>query len=309
MKFAVGRLPFLFCVALAAGIAGLGLRLALGPGAASRSSGAEDPGKDTDPAWVEPRMPPPTANPAAGRVPAVDDLRALPQVDQILWVDGLPPGPELTAAECGALLAVLRASDLLAVVRNNAANRLVARRPLDPTVAEAFMAMYRDEGEDPVWRDYCVQFVAESVPALAGDRRVTAVAFLRGVAREDASTIGATALLQEDRLVREGTIDPAPDYGRVLGDRLADSATPGVVRHTLLALIGQGGHREHLPLVRRHLAEPANDDVKRGALYAIGVLGDVADLPAVERYLADPNPGVARAAAAARDRLRLGTQP
>jgi hypothetical protein len=240
---------------------------------------------------------------ARGRIPSIEELVLLNGEGQILWVDSLPKGAELSHEEVVSLMSVMRSPQLLPVVRNNIANRLVERRPVDPYLATVFVQMYENGQEDEVWRDYCIQFLSVLVEGLGRDDGSEALSDLREIGRKDISTVGATALLQEARLVRNGVVPEAEDFSDLLSQRLADVETTGVVRHTLLALIGEDSRVEHLQLVREALESTGSDDATRGALYAIGRIGDHSDVPMVEALLDYPNGAVVMAAKAALDNL------
>ena len=102
-----------------------------------------------------------------GDLPYVDLIGAAP-IDQIQTVDALPGGNQLSDEEVAGLMRVMSTKGVLPVARNNIANRLVARRPLNPELWSHFAAMYDDPEEDPVWRDYSIQFLAVTIEGSGG---------------------------------------------------------------------------------------------------------------------------------------------
>lgn len=236
------------------------------------------------------------------------DLAALP-VDRLLpLVDSLPAkGDALTADERAGLRVIMLTKGVEPVIRNNIANRLVDRVKPDPDLWRDFAASYADAGEDAVWRDYSVQFLSLSI-ASAGDKQAAAGKLL-AIARDDRTTIGATALLHVVRLAGEGVIERPADLNVLISSRITAKDAPDPVRHTAFALVGEEKITDLLPLVRQELQKPAGDDAKRGALFALGKLGGAADIALVEPYAKDRNGAVVLAADAALKRLRNVSAP
>lgn len=238
-----------------------------------------------------------------GRFPTKEVVQGWDEERQIAWSDTLPRADAVSEAEVEALFGLLECVDLHPVVRNNVANFMLTCDKALELMPARLCAMYANPKEDSVWRDYCVQFLGSAIEALAADERTDVAAELRSIGRNDHGSIGATALVQEGRLVQEGVLVAASDWSTALASRVSDPASPGIVRQTVYALIGQHGCREHLPLLRQELVRPLDDDAKRGALYALGVLGNPEDLTIIRPYVDDANPAVAAVAAAALQRL------
>ena len=243
--------------------------------------------------------------PAAARDLPFADLIPLP-VDRLLKViDGLPGGDALTPLQRAGLATVMATRGVEPVIRNNIANRLTGMTHPDPDLWRRFLAMYQDPAEDEVWRDYSVQFLALSLPA--ADDRDAALAALTAIAEQDRGTIGTTALLHLVRLANDGTVLRPATLAALAVARLQDPATPDPSRHVALALIGQEGWREHLPLVRAALDQHPGPDAARGALYTLGVLGDGSDAAVIRAWTAATHPAVAQAAEVAVQRLAART--
>ena len=58
------------------------------------------------------------------------------------------------------------------VTRNNMANALVWQENPDPNLHRLFIRMLEDKDEDPVWRDYCLQFLSECLRSSSGPELV-----------------------------------------------------------------------------------------------------------------------------------------
>jgi hypothetical protein len=222
-------------------------------------------------------------------------------------VDGLPPGDALTADELAGLSQVMRQTTADPLIRNNIANRLVDRSAVEPGLWRDFAAMQADTAEEAVWRDYSIQFLALALPA--ADDRPAAAARLLDIARQDAGTMGTTALIQLARLARTGVIARPADLADLIVARARDRRVDDPVRHTAFALLGEEGLRDHLPLVRAELADPAGPDATRGALFALGRLGEAADAALLDPFCRSANGAIAEAARRAQARLREPRSP
>ncbi|TVR16400.1 MAG: hypothetical protein EA401_01430 [Planctomycetota bacterium] len=231
------------------------------------------------------------------------ELRFLPPLEQLSAVDALSRGDRLRGEQAQGLRAVVADAGVIDVVRNNAANRLIQRAE-DGALWQFFAAMHDDQEEGPVWRDYSLQFLAMSVPF--ADDPAAAMGALARVASEAPEEFAGTALLHLARLGDAGVEVPPGLIETVISERLQRDDTPDALRHTCLALIGEGNRRDVLPLARKELArDDAGVEALRGALYSLGRLGDADDAQLVQSFLSHAHPGVVRAAEAAHQRLEV----
>ncbi|MFM2089810.1 MAG: hypothetical protein RLZZ127_299 [Planctomycetota bacterium] len=229
------------------------------------------------------------------------DLINLPVHRLLERIDGLPGADDLSPLQRSGLATLMATRGIEPVIRNNIANRLVGAADADPALWRTFLAMAQDPAEDEVWRDYAIQFLALATPR-ADDRAAAGAALLR-IATDDPGTRGTTALLHLVRLGREGILDRPASLPALVASRIQDPATPDPARHVALALVGQEGWTEQVPLVRSVLAAGLDIDATRGALYTLGMLGDAGDMVVIERYRSATHPAVAAAARAAHDRV------
>ena len=235
----------------------------------------------------------------------LSELQHLPPIHQIAAVDALPPGPSLSPRQVAGLRVLIAAPQALEVVRNNAANRLVARGD-DPELWRFFAAMHGNEDESAVWRDYSLQFWSLSIPF--ADDVATAAAELAMIAETAEENHAGTALLHLARLQGDGVPIETALIHAVIRARLSTDATPDALRHTCLALIGEGGYRALLPLARSALNDASGVEALRGALYSLGRLGDAGDRALIAPYLDHSHPAVVAAARAAEARLAAAIQ-
>jgi hypothetical protein len=229
------------------------------------------------------------------------DLVGQPADRLLATIDGLPAADALTAVQRAGLTVLMTTRGVEPVIRNNIANRLTGMAQPDPGLWRMFLGMYRDPSEDEVWRDYSIQFLALSLPA--ADDRAAALSALCQIAEQDRGTIGTTALLHIVRLANNGTVPRPATLAALAEARIRDPLAPDPSRHVALALIGQEGWRECLPLVRTVLEEGPGVDATRGALYTLGVMGDPADAALISGFASSTHPAIAKAAAVAAGRL------
>jgi HEAT repeat protein len=186
------------------------------------------------------------------------------------------------------------------VTRNNMANALVWQETPNPQLHTLFAKMLEDKTENPVWRDYCLQFLSECLKSTAEPEAVKAVLSRYAQGKDGlAGTAIVTISLQEG----EGRMRPDENFSKQLEGQLAD---PEVATPTKLSILGVIGRRQDvrlLPLVRTY-ARDRNDGLRRSALATLGLIGVSEDLPLVQSGLSDPNRAVQLAAKAAEARLR-----
>ena len=111
----------------------------------------------------------------------------------------------------------------LAAEKNDAANRLFSLPRLPAGVVDDLAEMAADESRDPVWRDYCLQFLGEAVrrhvegvpggggtvPFVSAEDAATALAALERALASRESTLAGTALRALQLAGAEGVPDRA----------------------------------------------------------------------------------------------------
>lgn len=160
------------------------------------------------------------------------------------------------------------------VTRNNMANALVWTRNADgthpdPDLHEAFITMLEDEDEDPVWRDYSLQFLSENLPNSSDPKRVKEV--IAKYSKGNGSIAG-TAMVHMAYQEQYGgmTLDDA--FNEQLAKQLEH---PEVHRDTKLSIICVMGKRRdvnRLPVIRKYAKQDENIGLKRVAIAAIGTI-------------------------------------
>jgi hypothetical protein len=252
---------------------------------------------------------PKTLSTEAGRIPNLTDLAALNPMEQITWVTNLTKGSPISPGEASALSRVIQSNQIHEVVRNSIGNLLVESEDQITRLPKLFFDMYHNREDSPIWRDYSVQFLALSIEKTPEANRNQASEKLLSIARSDNSTIGATAILQESRLIDEGVISDSDNISKAIRQKLENENLNPSSQQALLSLIGHKKLTEHLDLVRKHLNKPSSDDAKRGGLYAIGQIGTREDVKLVKLYLNDRNSAVAQAAVIAKEKLEKNKKP
>lgn len=197
-------------------------------------------------------------------------------------------------------------------VKNDLLDKLIAQKSMPPGLGEQIVEMYRNKGNDQLWRDYCVQHMTlyhwarwPDGKAPRDDKEAEAIrAALWEAVEETDGTIAATALLGLERLSRT---DKLIDRARVESKALiyaGGASYPSITRTTALQVCAEMGLKEILPaarLVARDAKEPA---LRNSAIAAIGRLGSLDDVSLLEKISADSHdPLVKKAAAAAKARI------
>ena len=215
------------------------------------------------------------------------------------------------------VLAAIRRKELAPIVRNNLSNGLVAQESTEPNLDQYFGAMADDPNEDPVWREYAVQFLGLT-PHLGADGGAVTDRLFTIADRQEYSVAG-TALIQIHRLDEAaGTRGPLAQAGRTMRlneqlHRLAFTTGPDVPsRMAALGLIGARGMTTHAPALRELIAQPGDRsvagaaDILRCAIAALARVGDASDRQLIAPYSKDSNGAVVLAAKAALERLARG---
>ena len=170
----------------------------------------------------------------------------------------------------------LRVKSLDPLIKNNLATGLISQRRLNQKIVGDFSTMLRDESEDLVWRDYCLQFLA----ALHNHEDIaeaTIEAELDSVARTGTGPIVGTAVLHLSRWQESSDDERAQKFDLLLTSIAGQYAEDEVVMPTLLGAIGECGRQAHAGLVRKHTQSPISA-IRRSAFAALGSIGDAHDI-------------------------------
>jgi len=193
----------------------------------------------------------------------------------------------------------------LNAIKNNLCNALMRQEPPPSEFGLHLAAMFYDRSFDPVWRDYCLQFLGRWYPHAQGDEERAAVA----KALWDA-TLETDAGLAGTALIALGNLADEPGIGRrKVMDAALEIATNGkaadLSRITAVQVCARLEDRRILPFARE-LADDGTAGVplRVSAVGAIGLLGTPADIAGLEALAAKGDSRLAVAAQAAVKRLR-----
>lgn len=213
------------------------------------------------------------------------------QVERI--VTGMKSQPDWPLEQRQFLRLALRDPSLSPVARNNIAGGLMRQEPQILDLHRDFLAMHQIPDEDPVWRDYCLQFLAQCADRVEGPERDTIVAALVAAVDVEAGSLAGTAVVHLTRLSETGlaTLDQAFDQ-RVT--RLASNPAQNEAnRSTALAVLGQRGYAPALATARDLLNSKEAPGIKRAAIGVVSLLGTREDLTLLEGLCTDADPSVA----------------
>jgi hypothetical protein len=187
------------------------------------------------------------------------------------------------------------------VTRNNMANCLVDQDVKDPALAGMFREMALDRGENEVWRDYSLQFMAASID-WAADRSAIA-STVWDMARQESGSIAGTAIIHLHYIAERGVAALPIGYEAKVAALVTDGNAHIATRMTAIGIIGQERLSGCAPALR-HVVESAQEPaLRRTALASLGLLGNADDLPLVRRFTHDSDALVAKAAQGAARRL------
>lgn len=194
------------------------------------------------------------------------------------------------------MMRALQARDLTLVTRNGIAAGLMRQTPALPEFEALLLRMCDDQTEDPEWRNYTLQFLAEVLPTATDRARVEQA--LRSFAAAESDPRAATAVLHLARLGAAGTVvlDGAFD-AQVLG-MVTNHRQPAYARATALAVAGDRRIAGALELARELSAPQHPSDIRRAAIGVLGSSDESQDQALLRRYADDADPAVRRVATA-----------
>jgi len=220
-------------------------------------------------------------------------------------------GKHLTSEEIDALYVLMdrKSSEdklslpQMAALKNEVANilRRQEKNPVD--LARNFIAMYRDERHDEVWRDYCIQHLGAWYKEISGDEnRRQAVDTIWLAANEKKSATAGTALLAFFYNIDRPGIDRVEVSAKAL-ELAGDSDCSESARITALQICAELGDMGALSIARKIASSSAGVPLRMSAIAAIGTLGDQSDRPLLEKYASSGDVRLRKSASSALERL------
>lgn len=204
-------------------------------------------------------------------------------------------------------------------VKNSAVD-LLLRQPVGaPELIADLAAMFYDTSYDPVWRDYCLQFMAGSLETFSAATEPAVVELcsdVRDVLREATGirtdTIAGTALLGLNAEARRNPDAVKPAEVNVLASAVArDAAASEACRITALRVAGMTGAADVLPVARELSQIGGTETIRQAAIATVGELGGASEQELLDSLAHDSDKAVAAIAqqAGAALRKRLGAGP
>lgn len=213
-------------------------------------------------------------------------------------------------------------------LKNDILNALEAQESVPEDLGLQLVRMYRDSGQDDVWRDYCIQHLGlfyearwpKGAPLDDKQRKEIDAAYWEAVADTTKPTAG-TALIGMKRLAamaplsgESGAKDAAgarryPEFDM---DRIAEAALRVAgdtgacegARTTAMAMCGEIGRPEALPAMR--VAAQTGESVmfRMASIAALGTCGESSDMELLQALAQEKETRIRAAAESAAKRLR-----
>jgi len=188
----------------------------------------------------------------------------------------------------------------LSTLKNEAGMVLLGLPHLPETLAHRFLALAGDPSTDPVWRDYCVQFLGMGFPKWSAADRKTVVSFLVDVAQKGKGATGGTALIA----LYYNVSAPEIGFGRVSALALwalKDASYGDAGRISVLQVCAGLNVVDALPDARTLAA--SSTTIRASAIAAIGALGDRSDAVALRDWAQSTDQSIRVPAVAALKRI------
>jgi hypothetical protein len=267
------------------------------PGRHSSSASSDGAGiaSSSRPNMQSPHYTPPEKLPAGW-----EDFLSLGEMEQLNRVTAAMENHSLAPDNLAFFEAEIFNRNHMDVTRNNMANALVWQEKPNPRLHELFIKMLEDETEDPVWRDYCLQFLSECLKSTS-DPELVKTTLARYAKGKD--SLAGTAIVHLAYQESEGRVQVDEAFSKQLETQLADPQVALATKVSILGVIGQRKDVRLLPLVRTY-AKDRDASLKRCAIAALGQIGTQEDLSLVQAGLSDSNRAVQLAAKAAEERLQ-----
>jgi len=198
------------------------------------------------------------------------------------------------------------------VLRNDVLDILLRQEELRDGLGLQMAAMYHDRGQDDVWRDYCVQYLAgyydRRYPAGTEEpQTVEREEMLRtywSAASEKDKTIAGTALIGlEDLSRRHQEVDRRRVSDRAY-ELAVDEDCSEASRITSIRLCGMMGRKDVLPTARVLAQTAETTTLRMAAIATLGDLGGEGDVPLLESLAGSVEERIARIAEQALEKVR-----
>lgn len=160
------------------------------------------------------------------------------------------------------------------VTRNNMANALIGARGKgnkhpDPELHEVFILMLDDENEDLLWRDYCLQFLSETLSFTSDPERVKSV--IAKHSKRD-SSIAGTAMIHMAHQEQYGDTPLNDEFNRQLAEQLEKPDVHIETKMAIVCVMGKRRDIKRLPIIRKYAGQNDSAVLKRVAIAAIGTI-------------------------------------
>ncbi|MEI6211813.1 MAG: hypothetical protein WCR06_09335 [bacterium] len=199
-------------------------------------------------------------------------------------------------------------------LKNDVLDVLLRQNQVPSGISKQLVSMYRDSGQDDVWRDYCVQYmsvcyeatkptgVASNAPDMTRKEIETAY---WDAARETDKTIAGTSLIALEQLSRTH-----PEFDR---DKVTHAALETVAndhcaeapRITALRICAMTGANDVLPSARILAQTGETIPLRMAAVATVGDLGGREDVELLKSMAADSEKRISNIASSAVARLTL----
>jgi hypothetical protein len=229
---------------------------------------------------------------------------------------------DLSRADVEGLYAFLRSHadghrdlDLLSLdaLKNDVLQALIGQEALPPDLLTAMAAMYRDATLDVMWRDYCLQHVAQyyerrwqpqDASRLEDPDRKEAMRIYEEALASRGEGLEGTGMIGLERLSeRYSEIDRARLSKEAL-EAAQDERRDLATRVTAMGICGLMGKAEVLPTARILAQTGENTTLRLAAIGTIGLIGTEEDLELMQSLEAGGDEASRKAAKAAVKRLQ-----
>ena len=161
--------------------------------------------------------------------------------------------------------------------------------------------MLKDENEDEVWRDYCIQFLTECYDS--SNNKTLIEATMKEFAKGKDSKAG-TAIVHLALQEANGSFKLNSNFGNDLVQKMVDPSVDMKTKTSILAVIGHRKDVSQIELIRMYAKQDNEANLKRTAIFALGEIGLKDDIPIIEAAMLHKNGAVKLAAKAALIKLQ-----
>jgi hypothetical protein len=198
-------------------------------------------------------------------------------------------------------------------LRNDVLEVLVRQEKLPFGLGGQMAGMYRDRGENDVWRDYSLQYMADyyerrwptNAPVADDEERKQMLGAYQEALQEKDKTMAGTALIGLETLSQRY---PEVDRGELAGQALklaTDEQCSAASRITAMRMCAKFGARDVLPSARIAAQTGEIVPLRMAAIATLGDIGGAEDLALLQSLSGSDDAGIKRIADAAQARLRV----